>query len=211
LLSQAETPPTFVVHCLGTHDETRTRQVDRIDSQGRRSTDVESYTETVTDFDFQIEYRVPTRATQWTVGDEESAYRGRMYRETGPPGGTIKASRSTTKRFDAWALERSNRGLPPWVGPESRRAEPASLAKDVAKTWFFERSMRRLLPWVTVGEGPVTFVTEVEQPPSTADVLKSSWTLRQWADDYCQSRKIFKEFVYEKVRVRPHLITAARQ
>ncbi|KAG8219789.1 hypothetical protein J3R82DRAFT_761 [Butyriboletus roseoflavus] len=30
-------------------------------------------------------------------------------------------------------------------------------------------------------------------------VLKSSWTLRQWADDYCSSKKFFKEFEYHKV------------
>jgi hypothetical protein len=170
LLSQAETPPTFLVHCYGTHDETHTRLVDRTDSRGRRYTDTELYTETVTDFDFNIECQVPPRTTQWTVGDEEPAYRGRMYREAGPPGGTTKADRSTTKQFKAWLLDRSKRGLPPWVGPENDRAEGA------------------------------TFWTGLAQHPRSADVLKSSWTLRQWADDYCQSRKIFKEFVYYKVQ-----------
>jgi hypothetical protein len=29
--------------------------------------------------------------------------------------------------------------------------------------------------------------------------LRSSWTLRRWADDYCASDKLVKEFMYEKV------------
>jgi hypothetical protein len=177
LLSQAETPPTFIVHCCGTHDETRTRLVDRTDSRGRRYTDTEWYTETVTDFDFKIECQVPPRATQWTVGDEEPAYRGRMYREEGPPGATTEADSNSTKLFEAWLVERRKRGVPPWVGSKNDRAE-----------------------------GHATFWTGKTQHPGSTAVLKSSWTLRQWADDYCQSRKIFKEFVYEKVRHEYHPI-----
>jgi hypothetical protein len=163
-------PPTFVVHCRGTHEETHTRVVDRTDSRGRWRTDTEFYSETVTDFDFGIEYKVPRRATQWTVGDDEPAYRGRMHREVGQPGQITKADRSTKKRFKAWLAGRGRRGLPPWVGPQNDRPE-----------------------------GYATFGT------GSADVLKSSWTLRQWADNYCQSRKIFKEFKYEKVRRNPYL------
>ncbi|KAI0052871.1 hypothetical protein FA95DRAFT_1553158 [Auriscalpium vulgare] len=29
-------------------------------------------------------------------------------------------------------------------------------------------------------------------------MLRSSWTLRQWADHYCASNKTLKEFVYTK-------------
>lgn len=171
LLSQAETPPTFHIHCRGTHDETRTRFVNRTDAQGRQYTETEYYTETVTDFDFKIMQPVPPRATQWTVADEEPAYRGGMSREVGLPGDTTKADRSTMKRFKAWRVEREKRGLPPWVGPND----------------------------VTF-DGGTSFQTSAVQRSHSMDVLKSSWTLRQWADDYCQSRNIFKEFVYEKVR-----------
>jgi hypothetical protein len=170
LLSQAETPPTFVIHCRGTHDETHRRLVDKTDSRGRHYTDTEYHTETVTDFDFEIEHQVPFRAMQWSVGDEEPAYRGRMRREMGVPGETTKANRDTTKLFKAWRVERRKRGLPPWAGPDNTR------------------------------EGRVGLLPGAIQHPGRADVLMSSWTLRQWADDYCQSRKIFKEFVYEKVR-----------
>jgi len=170
LLSQAETPPTFHIHCRGTHNETRTRFVSKTDPQGRQHTETERYTVTVTDFDFKIGQPVPPRATQWTVGDEEPAYRGRMGRETGLPGNTSKADSHAKKRFKAWREERHRRGLPLWVGPND------------------------------TSNGPTSFQTSAAQHPHSTDVLKSSWTLRQWADNYCQSRKIFKEFAYEKVR-----------
>ncbi|KAH9962212.1 hypothetical protein BC827DRAFT_1130653 [Russula dissimulans] len=193
LLSQAEMPPTLFIHCRGTHDETRTRFVDRTDSQGRRRTDTESYTETVIDFDFKIEHDVPPRATQWTVGDDEPAYRGSMSRQVGlPGGGTSAADRDAAKRFKAWRAERRKRGLPPWVAPPNPNdngdrglgapADAAAAAAAGAAAGSF---------WTTSG---------VALPRGAdRDVLKSSWTLRQWADNYCQSRKIFKEFVYEKV------------
>jgi hypothetical protein len=157
LLSQAETPPTFHVHCRGTHNETRSRLVTKTDAQGNQYTETEYYTETVTDFDFKIRHPVPPRATQWTVADDEPSYRGCMSREVGLPGDTTKADRSTMKRFKAWRVERHRRGLPPWVGPN-------------------------------------------DDASSQTSALQSSWTLRQWADDYCQSQNILKEFVYEKVR-----------
>jgi hypothetical protein len=139
--------------------------------RGRKYTDTEHYTETVTDFDFMIEHPVPPRATHWTVGDEVPAYRGHMMREAGPPGGATKADNDTKKTFKSWLVERRKHGLPPWMGPQGDKPV-----------------------------GSADFQRGVVQQPRSADVLKSSWTLRQWADDYCQSRKVFKEFIYEKVR-----------
>jgi hypothetical protein len=94
-----------------------------------------------------------------------------MSREVGLPGDTAKADRSTMKRFKAWQVERQKRGLPPWVGPNDDAA-------------FRDAPFR----------------TSAVQRSHSMNALRSSWTLRQWADDYCQSRNIFKEFVYEKVR-----------
>ena len=53
-----------------------------------------------------------------------------------------------------------------------------------------------LPPWVQTEES----VTVVEDRPN-GPVYKSSRTVRQWADDYCASDKLLKEFVYEKVSV----------
>ena len=165
LLSQAEIPPTLFIHCRGSHKETRPHEVERTDSQGRRYTETENRTETITDFDFTIEHQVPPRAIQWTVGDEEPAYRGLLSREVGPPGETTKADSGRINSFLVWLEQRHSRGLPPWVAQERHANFP--IGADVQ--------------------------------PRRVDVLRSSWTLRQWVDDYCQSRKIFKEFVYKKV------------
>jgi len=165
LLSQAETPPTFLIHCRGTHEESRPHHVEKTDKKGRRYTDTEYRTETVTDFDFMIEHQIPSRATQWVVRDDEPAYRGRMSKEVGPPGQTVKADHDTIKSFGTWVRERRLRGLPPWV---AKKRQPANSPVGTA-----------------------------EQAPLVG-VSQSSWTLRQWADDYCQSQMIFKEFVYKK-------------
>ncbi|KAI0292876.1 hypothetical protein BC826DRAFT_1143881 [Russula brevipes] len=167
LLSQAETPPTFLVHCLGTHTEKRHRMV----SNGNGGTRRETYTETVTDFSFSIGQRVLPQATQWTVGDNEPVFRGHMVRETGLPGSANKAESAAVKKFKEWSEERTARGLPPWVGPrDAASREPR-----------YDNAGAAVLG------------------PRETDVLKSSWTLRQWADDYCNSRATLKEFVYEKV------------
>ncbi|KAH9028579.1 hypothetical protein EDB85DRAFT_1892443 [Lactarius pseudohatsudake] len=166
LLSQAETPPTFLIHCRGTHNEKRPRRVEKTDSEGHKYTDTVYDTKTITDFDFTIKHRVPApRATQWTVGDNEPTYRGSMSQEVGPPGEAIGADSARVNSFEAWQAERRLRGLPPWVA-KGRLAN---------------------LPIGAVGQ------------PHHVDAPQSSWTLRQWAEDYCQSRKIFKEFVYRKV------------
>ncbi len=52
-----------------------------------------------------------------------------------------------------------------------------------------------LPPWVQAEES----VMVMEDQP-IGPVYKSSRTVRQWADDYCASDKLLKEFMYEKVR-----------
>ncbi|KAI0305119.1 hypothetical protein B0F90DRAFT_1560841, partial [Multifurca ochricompacta] len=163
LLSQAESLPIFLVHCAGYHSESRTRTVTNPGLNGGTST--QTYTETVTDFSFYIGHRVLPQATQWTVGDDEPVYRGRMVRQTGLPGSATKAESAHVEKFKEWSNERRVRGLPPWVGPRDVASrEPGYKASTVIR-------------------------------PRETDVLKSSWTLRQWADDYCKSRAKFKEFV----------------
>ncbi|KAF8261215.1 hypothetical protein EI94DRAFT_1789575 [Lactarius quietus] len=95
----------------------------------------------------------------------EPTYRGRMSKEVGPPGQTVKADYDTINSFGTWVREHRLRGLPPWV---------------MKKRW------RANSPVGTAKQAPLVGVS------------RSSWTLRQWADDYCQSQLIFKEFVYKK-------------
>ena len=76
-----------------------------------------------------------------------------------------------------------------------------------AKNWRYYRSRTGLAPWIGPKDGwqgNSEFQNRIadegeSQMPDDAQILKSSRTLRQWADDYCASNKILKEFCYEKV------------
>ena len=121
----------------------------------------ETYSETVTDFDFYID-ATPSplvKPVQWTVADNEPAYRGLMVREVEEPQGKRLARRAEMKANKKWWNERRAAGLPPWTA---------------------------------VADNPRVEMIE----PFT---LRSSKTLRQWADEYCTSPKYLKEFVYDKV------------
>jgi len=80
-----------------------------------------------------------------------------------------KAVKTELKSAKAWKVSRWQRGLPPWVGPGS--VEPGDLRSGA----------------------PATGTT------AEANVMKSSKTMREWADEYCASDKWLKEFTYEKV------------
>ncbi|KAG6842232.1 hypothetical protein C0991_000202 [Blastosporella zonata] len=62
--------------------------------------------------------------------------------------------------------------------------------------WAKERMARGFPPWALSTDG----WTEETVDDGVA-ALKSSKTLRQWADHYCASQKYLKEFMYDKVRV----------
>jgi hypothetical protein len=167
LISQAMSPPTYVLRCKGEHSETRTRYVQRHGADGRSKTHTETYTETVTDFDFSIDVgqHIISGPTHWSIADNEPAYRGRMFQQVDTVlDGRVKAAYRARKAASAWKKERASKGLPPWVG--------------------FGFS------------GGLEATDEIHH----MGVLKSSRTLRQWADDYCASDKYIKEFVYERVR-----------
>jgi hypothetical protein len=162
LLSQATSNPSYRLHCRGTHSEHRTRWVRETNREGRTESRRETYTETVTDFDFYIDAgpHISSKPIHWSVADNEPAYRGLMVPETDLFGIKQTTKRAEKKRYMKWAEERKTRGLPPWI---------ASM-----DGWF-------------------------EGLPDDANTLKSSKTLRQWADEYCASQKYLKEFVYDKV------------
>lgn len=164
LLSQANTPPTYQLHCRGTHQETRTRFVSDSDGQSQSRNRTETETITVTDFDFYVDVgrNIVSGPVHWSVGDSEPAYRGTMVKQVDLPDGRRNATRKEIKSAETWQKERSGKGLPPWVGQD----------------WFNR-------------PGP--------DGPHDGTVLKSSKTLRQWADEYCASPKDLKEFEYKKV------------
>lgn len=156
----------MLLHCTGSHNETRTRFINSTDHEGRCHTTTEAYDETVTDFDFSINVgqNIVTGPVHWSIADSDAAYRGLMVREAELPDGRRIATKDEIKTCKAWTRERIGRGLPPWVGSDS---------------------------WHATTSGT----------PGGINVMKSSKTLRQWADDYCASPKYLKEFLYEKVNL----------
>ncbi|KAL1951882.1 hypothetical protein VTO73DRAFT_1031 [Trametes versicolor] len=179
LLSQSRTPPEYLLHARGTHTEHKTRTVFRNDSKGQSRAHTESYTETVTDFDFYVNIgaQIVHGPIHWTVPDAEPAYRGEMVPqvdsndlappdpEIGQSGGRRKATKLEIKAAKERKRLREAHGLPPWIepGPDSWYNSTGTIA------------------------------------PAEAHVLGSSKSLREWADEYCASDKLLKEFTYTKV------------
>ncbi|TFK77125.1 hypothetical protein BDN72DRAFT_890898 [Pluteus cervinus] len=154
LLEQSAAYPKYTLHCRGTHTETRTRIV-RTTINGTSSMRTETYTETITDFNFHVDFssQIVAGPVHWSLADDEPAYRGLMVRQVQAPQGRRKATKEEIKSFKAREHYRHDKGLPPWIDPDGT---------------------------------------------DHLAVLQSSQTLRQWADEYCASPKILKEFLYEK-------------
>ncbi|KAF8898772.1 hypothetical protein BD779DRAFT_1485463 [Infundibulicybe gibba] len=174
LLSESATKPYYIMRCQGTHSETRTRWVTARDANGRSHQRSETYTETVHDFDFYIRmtHDEMGEAVHWSVPDAAPVFRGAMVREVEGTGGI--------------ALEDTEEG---GVGKSHKR----KATRKEKKAWdrlVEERSSAGLPPWVERSE-PVEHAND--------EPLRSSKSLRQWADEYCSSPKILKEFMYEKV------------
>ncbi|KAF5384853.1 hypothetical protein D9615_001503 [Tricholomella constricta] len=117
LLAQADKRPSYRLHCRGTHTEHRSRWVTERTNDGRTQSRRETYSETVTDFDFYIDATPPStmKPVHWSVDDNEPAYRGRMVLETESLTQKHRVKRAATKAYTKWVEERTARGLPPWI------------------------------------------------------------------------------------------------
>ncbi|KAH8100670.1 hypothetical protein BXZ70DRAFT_1008159 [Cristinia sonorae] len=218
LLSEARSPPKLLVSLHGSHKEHRYRTVTHKDAKGHTKTRTESYEETIVDFSFSIDlsqHIIPNSVVHWSVPDEEPAYRGKMYKEVDDvaaafiQGGTLS---STSSSNGGGAIR-----LPDDVDEllESAEVGGAGQRKNVrrkavkqeiksAKQWKTSRWERGLPPWIGPGSvamtaSGVTGAASAIGTTAEANVLKSSKTLREWADEYCASDKWLKEFTYEKV------------
>lgn len=120
----------------------------------------------------------------FSLADEEPAYRGKMYQEID---GTFP------ERFQG--LERDLEMA--WMDIHRRQATSGELKR--AKKWRKEQESHGLPPWIgpdadwNVGDGLMQLDRD------HVNVMKSSRTVRQWADQYCASNRYFKEFTYKKV------------
>lgn len=129
------------------------------------------------DFDFYIDLtpNIVHGPVHWSLPDAEPAYRGEM-----------------VKQVDSNDLVIRD---PEMAQPSGRR----KATKEDIKAAKERKAIRQacgLPPWVAVG--PESWLQQ--QAPERAVVLESSKSLRQWADEYCASDKLLKEFTYTKVR-----------
>ena len=101
----------------------------------------------------------------------------------------------------------SNNPPDPSRDPEAVALNPGrrSATKEEKRAAEVKRTTRKdcgLPPWVRspwVRSAPDSWFRESNVTPAPAVVLKSLKTLRQWADEYCASDKLLKEFTYKKV------------
>ncbi|KAI0639454.1 hypothetical protein C8Q77DRAFT_1069484 [Trametes polyzona] len=179
LLSQSRTRPEYLLHARGTHTEHRTRTVFRKDQQGNYRSHHENYTETVTDFDFYVDIgaHIVHGPIHWSVPDAEPAYRGEMVLQV------------DSDDFASPDLERAVAG-----GRRKATKEEIKAAKERKRL----REAHGLPPWIAPGPDSWYHSTGLVAPPE-AQVLRSSKSLREWADEYCRSDKLLKEFTYTKV------------
>ncbi|KAG6890377.1 hypothetical protein C0992_001967 [Termitomyces sp. T32_za158] len=117
LLVHANKPPSYRLHCRGTHVEHRGQWVTQNANDGTSTSRYETRSETVTDFDFYIDIHPPhtTKPIHWSVADIQPAYRGRMVRETESLGDTQRVKCSVERKYRKWIEERAARGFPPWA------------------------------------------------------------------------------------------------
>ncbi|KAI8995676.1 hypothetical protein BD414DRAFT_480231 [Trametes punicea] len=179
LLSQSQTRPEYLLHLRGTHTEHKTRTVFGKDRQGNPQVREEHYTETVTDFDFYIDVgaQIVHGPVHWSVPDAEPAYRGEM---------TMEVDSNDLAVGDIEAINHRGR--------RKATKEEIKSAKERKRL----RGEHGLPPWVVPGPDSWYNSTAMSPPPE-AQVLASSRSLRDWADGYCMSSKLLKEFTYTKV------------
>ena len=184
-------------------------------TSSNNSTRTESYTESVTDFDFYILITPPHNSSpsvhskaptypqdtdhfHWSVADNEPVYRGKMVRQVESPS----------------PISLPEDGLP-LLAPGhfsailSRKASRRE-RKDY-REWILQRTRKGIPPWtfvpglangqwsqaaIAMAAHPTTKLVSSDPPLATSN---SSKTLRYWTDSYCSSPKLLKEFVYTKL------------
>ncbi|KAL4243489.1 hypothetical protein ABKN59_001277 [Abortiporus biennis] len=205
ILSHSQTSyPKYVIDISGSHSEQRFRTVSYKDNQGHLRTRTESYTETIIDFAFKIDLTQHLHGgpiIHWSLPDEEPAYRGKMYKEV--DGFFAESHHPTNGGTDVESgLGSGAIRLGGGNSVEVRKRRKATKKElKCAKDWEKDRVQRGYPPWVspTVMGSQLDGTSGVTRDVVKNGVLRSSKTLREWADEYCASEKRFKEFTYEKV------------
>lgn len=201
LLAQSAIPPRHTIIFVGTHTEQRTRIVNATDSDGDSYRRTETYNVTFTDFSTEIDLApgLLPGAAQWSVRDGVAAWRGAMKREVddvqaiGSPGGGTEGEKGVGANESA-DVEKGMR-----VRTVRRRAMEEE--EDAADAWDEDCTAHGLPPWAA---RPGTDDSSAHDNGEGKSMLLSSRSLREWADEYCASNRVLKEFVYTKARrLRP--------
>ncbi|KAG9019731.1 hypothetical protein FRB90_011002 [Tulasnella sp. 427] len=216
ILEHASIRPSLQVMCKGSHAEWRTRQVTRYED-GKNITSTETYSETVIDFNFTLDVSSailsdPQGAPIWIVGDKEAVNRGRRRLEVdAPPKVSMDGQEAPPADLEV--------GQPCLNRTWRRRATNAET--EATKSWRERRQNYGYAPWVLI-RGQIRGMEATVDAPSDElrDSLANSahapaehggqWyddsyvghptkTLRDWADEYCASKRYLKEFKFEKV------------
>ena len=162
-----------------------------------------------------------TPPIHWTVPDDVPAYRGKMVREYdvepykanaadvrtrlgewSAETGRRSARRKEAKAYKKMMEGRMRRGFPPW-GASNGAAECEDFYAEEQQDSSYP--LPQDIQWTAGGGGGVyarnrgAALDPAAVSTAEKDTLRSSKTLRQWADEYCQSPKQLKEFVYTKV------------
>ena len=129
------------------------------------------------DFDFYIDLtpQIVHGPVHWSLPDAEPAYRGEMYMQ-------VDSNDLVTHDLEL--------ALP--SGRRKSTNEEQKAARERKKL----RKEHGLPPWIA--SGPESWFQQSDTPQCPV-VLQSSKTLRGWADEYCASNKLLKEFTYTKV------------
>ena len=175
LLSQASKPPTFTLHIKGTHTEFRTRPAYRNRNEyDRQHNESRVNREETTEIETitDFDFRIDLTHQLLPVTHWTVADSEPAYRG--------KMVREVEEQ-DGFSLQKRT----------ATRTEGKGI--DHLRKYRVENG---LPPWVQAEESVVVMEDRPNGP-----VYKSSRTVRQWADDYCASDKLLKEFMYEKVGV----------
>lgn len=94
------------------------------------------------------------------------------------------------------------------IGVDDERRIATKPERKAAQAWEDEQRKRGFPPWIGSD-----YAWREDQPTvmDSNSILRSSWAVRRWADDYCSSDKYLKQFDYDKVGIailRPQFLEA---
>ncbi|KAG8989625.1 hypothetical protein FRB94_014170 [Tulasnella sp. JGI-2019a] len=215
LVTHTSSRPSILLQCKGSHEEWRIRKVTRYEN-GKNITSTETYSETITDFDFTIDASdaiIPSSSNIWLAGDRDATYRGRERLEinSAPIAATNVEGHMVLVDLEAGAdgtgTKRSN-----W----NRKA--TKFEREASSAWRKRREDWGYAPWAPIRgtirgteacvESPeVRHQLQYSANPSSllndmsddSDILLPSKTLRDWTNEYCSSQKLGKAFTFRKV------------